>query len=109
MCFCVLLCHLFAGLEGTCLTLPSPAHLWGWTAMSAPRLRAKMKCAKGLSSTWGLSRAPRRWGFPLGRSSAAFGAVWSVRGGRSYCLQLPSVQLGVGTPTPRALPPALRP
>lgn len=76
--FYVLPCHLFARLEGTCLVVPSPAHLWGWTAVSVPRERAKIECAKGLSSAWGSGQAPLRWGGAV-RGSGQYGA-WEGAG-----------------------------
>lgn len=52
--------------------LPSLAHLWGRTVVSAPRVRAQMKCAKGRGSTWSSGAWAR---LPCGGVSLWGGAV----------------------------------
>lgn len=86
--------------------LPAPAHLWGWTAVSVPRVRAKMKCAKGVGLTWssgawagllcaGVSFGEEQRGV---RGSTGRGRVQELR------REAPASAAPAGTPASGALP-----
>jgi len=74
------------------------------TAVSVPRVRAKMQRVKGPGSAWSSGAGA---GLLRGEASLWGGAVQRLgqHGGcRSCCVELLSVRLCVGTPASRALP-----